>query len=68
MAEPRTFTDDDEPPFGERITMRNPEGIEVVWNGKRWFERDYERSLSMHEAWPPSNQSYEGPWVEVETP
>jgi hypothetical protein len=61
----RTFGDDEEPPFGERITMRNAEGTEIVWNGKRWFEQGYERSLSMHEAWPPANQNYAGPWFEV---
>jgi hypothetical protein len=68
MADPRVFIDDEEPPFGERIEMVNEAGLRIVWTGKRWAEREYVHDIQMHEAWPPSNQNYEGPWVEVVSP
>lgn len=60
--EPRTFTEDAEPPFGERIYMQDPDGWQFTWTGKRWHAGWGEAHLCYHEAWPPD---CDGPFVEV---
>ena len=65
MADPRVFNDDEEPPFGERIDMVNRDGQRIVWNGKRWAEREYAHDPQMYEAWPPHRWLSDGPWFEV---
>ena len=60
----RTFTSDEEPPFGERITMMSVAGDRLVWDGKRWAWEDEAHSPTLFDAWPPD---VDGPFYEVPT-
>jgi hypothetical protein len=57
----RVFTEDAEPPIGERITMTTSAGDVLTWTGKRWHWGD-SADLQLHDAWPPD---VEGPYTEV---
>lgn len=58
----RIFTEDEEPPLGERIDMKAAKtGEHFTWTGKRWHYRD-ESDPQLHEAWPPD---VKGPYFEV---
>jgi hypothetical protein len=59
---PRVFTEDAEPPFGERITMTTLAGDVLTWTGKRWHWDTGHADLQLHDAWPPD---VEGPYAEV---
>ncbi|AIG78420.1 Hypothetical protein AJAP_27880 [Amycolatopsis japonica] len=58
----RNFTDEAEPPFGERIQMRAADGWPLTWTGKRWHIGLGLADPSLHEAWPPC---VPGPYFEI---
>lgn len=58
----RLFTNDQQPPVGERIDLVNRDGVRIVWSGKRWVEAEDEHDDQSYDAWPPRDHS--GPWFE----
>lgn len=60
----RTFTEDEEPPCGERINLMCTDGYRLAWDGKRWYDPAQGDHISLREAWPPWDYG-PGPWFEV---
>lgn len=66
MPHGRVFTNDVEPPQGERIRMMTHGHEVLAWNGKRWhWEGASDGSLQNQEAWPPDDP---GPYFELSVP
>lgn len=63
-ADGRCFTEDNEPPAGEKVLLENVHGQRIRWNGKRWHDDADDGSLGTQECWPPYDY---GPvlWREV---
>lgn len=61
-AQPRTFTEEESPPVGERIELLTESGYPLTWTGKRWHWGRGTVDLQLHDAWPPDAP---GPYFEV---